>query len=278
MEFEQRGQVFDVQGVMVRQVCDVLTRNPQMLRCVVRSSVSTEVFRVFLSAIEGNAVEVTNENVDGLWALCDELQFWSLLRRGRVFTEALTYPIERQNARIEELEKQFQELSQHFQTWRQPAAQAQDGLERKMKTITADVGALNRAVSDQGIAQFQRGWATRLDSAIVSGLPFIFGEFRGKRFALLRQGDRDNFGVRDFHDRCDGHANTLILIEDTKGNIFGAFTPIEWESRLWVSDMTFMFPITATHTSAVTLPLAVVTPTTPDWTGRCFSRMLHISK
>jgi hypothetical protein len=36
-----------------------------------------EVFDVFLSAIEGNAVEVTNENIDDLWALCGEFQFWS---------------------------------------------------------------------------------------------------------------------------------------------------------------------------------------------------------
>jgi hypothetical protein len=72
-----------------------------------------------------------------------------------------------------------------------------------------------------------------LGSAIVSDFPEIFAEFRGKHFSLLWRGGRDGFGGRDFHSRCDGHANTLTLIEDTKGNIFGGFTPLEWESREW---------------------------------------------
>jgi hypothetical protein len=38
---------------------------------------------------------------------------------------------------------------------------------------------------------------------------------------------------RRFHGRCDGHANTLTVILDRNGNIFGGFTPIEWESRVW---------------------------------------------
>jgi hypothetical protein len=34
--------------------------------------VSSEIFGVFLSAIEGNAVEVTNENVDGFSSGADD--------------------------------------------------------------------------------------------------------------------------------------------------------------------------------------------------------------
>jgi hypothetical protein len=60
-----------------------------------------------------------------------------------------------------------------------------------------------------------------------------FTEFRGKRFSLLWRGSRDGFGAEAFHGRCDGHANTLTVILDTKGNIFGGFTPVEWESRVW---------------------------------------------
>jgi hypothetical protein len=54
-----------------------------------------------------------------------------------------------------------------------------------------------------------------------------FAEFRGKRFTLLWRG---GFGARDFHGRCDIHAPTLTLIQDTVGNIFGRFTPVESES------------------------------------------------
>jgi hypothetical protein len=58
-----------------------------------------------------------------------------------------------------------------------------------------------------------------------------------------------------FHDRCDGHANTLTLIKDTQGNIFGGFTPVEWETTsggkyLYKADpsgATFLFTLTNPH-------------------------------
>jgi hypothetical protein len=68
---------------------------------------------------------------------------------------------------------------------------------------------------------------------IASDFPKIFTEFHRRRFSLLWRGSRDGFDARDFHRRCDGHANTLTLILDTEGNIFGGFTPVEWESRVW---------------------------------------------
>jgi hypothetical protein len=71
-----------------------------------------------------------------------------------------------------------------------------------------------------------------LDSRIISNFPDIFAEFQRKRFSLLWRGSRDGFDVQEFHRRCDGHANTLTVILDTNGNIFGGFTPVEWESRI----------------------------------------------
>jgi hypothetical protein len=70
-------------------------------------------------------------------------------------------------------------------------------------------------------------------SLIVADFPALFAEFGGKRFPLLWRGSRDGLGGRDFHGRCDGHANTLTFIEDADGNIFGSFTPVEWESPQW---------------------------------------------
>jgi hypothetical protein len=55
----------------------------------------------------------------------------------------------------------------------------------------------------------------------------------GQRFLLLWRGGRDGFGARDFHDRRNGHANTLTVIFDTNGNIFGRFTSVKWKSRVW---------------------------------------------
>jgi hypothetical protein len=64
-------------------------------------------------------------------------------------------------------------------------------------------------------------------------VPEIFAEFRKKHFDLLWRGSRDGFKPQEFHGRCDGHANTLTVILDTEGNIFGGFTPVKWQSRVW---------------------------------------------
>jgi hypothetical protein len=71
-----------------------------------------------------------------------------------------------------------------------------------------------------------------LDSRIISDIPEIFAEFRRKQFSLLWRGSRDGFEAEEFHRRCDGHANTLTVILDMQGNIFGGFTPMEWESPM----------------------------------------------
>jgi hypothetical protein len=73
------------------------------------------------------------------------------------------------------------------------------------------------------------GW----DSAIVPDFPELFEDFKTKHFTLLWRGSRDGFHCWDFHRLCDGRPNTLTVILDTDGNIFGGFTPLEWESRTW---------------------------------------------
>jgi hypothetical protein len=70
----------------------------------------------------------------------------------------------------------------------------------------------------------------RWNSAIVPGFPTLFEDFKQKQLTLLWRGSRDGFRATDFHSRCDGHANTLTMILDTDGNIFGGFTRARWES------------------------------------------------
>jgi hypothetical protein len=67
-----------------------------------------------------------------------------------------------------------------------------------------------------------------LDSRIISDFPKNVAAFR--KFSLLWRGSRDGFQKEEFHRRCDGHANTLTVILDTNGNIFGGFTPVKWAS------------------------------------------------
>jgi hypothetical protein len=70
-----------------------------------------------------------------------------------------------------------------------------------------------------------------------NGLPAILEEFRHKRFRLLYRASEDGFLASSFHRRCDGHGNTLTFIRDTHGNEFGGYTPVEWESRDWYSNL-----------------------------------------
>jgi hypothetical protein len=98
-----------------------------------------------------------------------------------------------------------------------------------------------------------KAWCAGFASLIVADFPALFSEFGRKRFTLLWRGSRDGFGARDFHSPCDGHAPTLTLIQDTAGNIFGGFTPVEWESHMGgkfkadPSLMSFLFALKNPH-------------------------------
>jgi hypothetical protein len=72
-----------------------------------------------------------------------------------------------------------------------------------------------------------------IDSKIVNRVPALFEDVFGaaKTFQLLYRGSRDGFEAAAFHDRCDGHPNTISLILSTNGCIFGGYTPIAWSSR-----------------------------------------------
>jgi hypothetical protein len=96
-------------------------------------------------------------------------------------------------------------------------------------TTPAPPQALPPAPSAVALPAAPAGFA----SLMAADFSALFPEFRGKRFTLLWRGGRDGFGARDFHGRCDGHAATLTLIQDTDGKLFGGFTPVEWESRRW---------------------------------------------
>jgi hypothetical protein len=84
------------------------------------------------------------------------------------------------------------------------------------------------SILDYLLHSIPSGW----NSAIVPGFPKLFEDFKRKQFTLLWRGSRDRFKAQAFHSRCDGHPNTLTVILDARGNIFGGFTPVAWESPL----------------------------------------------
>jgi hypothetical protein len=106
-------------------------------------------------------------------------------------------------------------------------------LDSKIGQLDSKVNELNRLNSAVGQLREEISLlkVCKLRSLIVPHFPALFQEFRAKRFNLLWRGSRDGFTANEFHRRCDGRANTLTLIADTDGNIFGGFTPVKWDSN-----------------------------------------------
>ena len=53
---------------------------------------------------------------------------------------------------------------------------------------------------------------------------------------LLYRGSRDGFTAATFHSKCDGKSNTVCVIEDSDGNVFGGFADRPWHCSLDTRD------------------------------------------
>jgi hypothetical protein len=83
---------------------------------------------------------------------------------------------------------------------------------------------------DQRLRRFS--WCETLfgQSSIVATCPPPLQQFKSAKWRLLYRGTRDGFRSSDFHQKCDGCANTVTLILSTTGAIFGGFTSVPWDS------------------------------------------------
>jgi hypothetical protein len=164
-------------------------------------------------------MEITSENFYELSQLCDEFGCRDLGDRVTQFREAAGATIPRA-----EFLAAIARISQ---------------LEQDRQADAALIASLR--------AQLQPEWP-RLDSEILSEFPReILGDFQGKIFKLLWRGTRDGVTAPEFHLLCDGHSNTVTVILDVRGNVFGGFTPIAWGStNAYIEDRTghsFLFTL-----------------------------------
>jgi len=89
-----------------------------------------------------------------------------------------------------------------------------------------------------------------MDSAIVTAAQEIsllsLTGLETKSFSLLWRGSRHGFDSDAFHRLCDGKPNTVTIIKNTNGFIFGGFTSIPWwSSGSYEADNTaFLFSLT----------------------------------
>jgi hypothetical protein len=210
------GETFSTHSLALRQSCEKFADGPPSIPYQVSSSIPQHIFRLFLEAVNGREVEITGDNVNGLSQLAREFGFLRLLTklsdfRLSVLEEAAT---EHQLAN----EKRLLNLLEEITVLKSEVGKIPASSPLGVRDLPVEISALGSWVFP------------RLDSVIITEYPALFSDFRGKVFSLLYRGSRDGFGGRDFHNKCDGRPNTLTVILDSNGNIFGGFTPTPWES------------------------------------------------
>jgi hypothetical protein len=79
-----------------------------------------------------------------------------------------------------------------------------------------------------------------IDSKILarSEVGKIYKMVRASSFNLLYRASRDGFLAKDFHDKCDGIPNTIVLVKRRLSNyVFGGVTTKAWDSTgNWITD------------------------------------------
>ena len=76
-----------------------------------------------------------------------------------------------------------------------------------------------------------------MNCTLQNKLVELCGFPKDQSWQLKYKASIDGFKASDFHTKCDGIANTLIVIKSESGNIFGGFTEKEWHSiGGWVTD------------------------------------------
>jgi FtsZ-binding cell division protein ZapB len=291
-------ETFKIPALRAITKCSLFQNNPSLLVSPyqVQSSVSLSIFREFLSALDGNAIKITDTNLTELHRLCREFGFTEIAAKLSEFRPSMDFKKAEDadaRGRIAVLEEKSNQHSHVIAILQTEVTQLSTDFGRlagevsALRSASAGIETLSEEISalkaqnaqkqrDAVVEQFSMNFielrqelltqkaqiaampptvissenqppppspapsrpspqppVPSLDSRIISDIPEIFAEFRKKQISLLWRGSRDGFRTQEFHRRCDGHANTLTVILDTKGNIFGGFTPLEWESRVW---------------------------------------------
>jgi hypothetical protein len=224
--------------------CDLFADDPGLLQnpYKVTSPVSVEIFRTFISVLNGNTATITNANFRGLSLLCDEFHFGtfatevSAFQESDDFNEIEAYDLLTRLSTLDEVaQKQSEDLSaqrEHINELEQQVQQLQadwKAAKSELESLQLHLRA-NKGLDSVILSDFQAP-IPPFSPLFISKYPNIFQEFRENRFSLLWRGSRDGFEIASFHKHCDGHGNTLMIVIDTKGNVFGGFTPVAWTSN-----------------------------------------------
>ena len=76
-----------------------------------------------------------------------------------------------------------------------------------------------------------------------------------KKMKLLFRGTRDGMNAQSFHNKCDNNGETITLIQNDKGNIFGGYASIPWTNNsgsYFSAPDSFIFTLTNIHNTEPT--------------------------
>ena len=79
-------------------------------------------------------------------------------------------------------------------------------------------------------------------------------------YTLIYQATKNGFLISDFHSKCDGVLNTLMVIKTTDSYVFGGFTTLDWSTQLgsFQSDSNaFLFSLINPFNQSVKLSIAL---------------------
>jgi hypothetical protein len=216
-------------------------------------SLWTEIARLReLQSVFSNEVEEVREQLRDAKESADKAKDIGLV--SRAVAEEAEKKAEAHLGRMGRLEAEVMALrSGPVPAETKPAATAPTFLPSIVGEIRGEIDNFRMALKEARELAQPGGW----NSAIVPDFPRLM---KTKQFTLLWRGSRDGFRCLDFHSRCDGHPNTLTVILDTNGNIFGGFTPVEWgsckkhffgnEQAFWKADpslKSFLFTLKNPH-------------------------------
>ena len=100
----------------------------------------------------------------------------------------------------------------------------------KLKFIIDKIKNIGKAVFSSNLKSYNRFFDNKIYKSLMNkGIKKYFNK-NIRIFELLYQASIDGFGRINFHKKCDGKKNTIVLVITDNNRIFGGFTELEWDS------------------------------------------------
>jgi predicted CopG family antitoxin len=135
-------QTFTIPALQTMTKCSLFQNNPRLLASSyqIQSSVSLSIFREFISALEGNTINITDTNYTELKQLCEEFGFSEIAAKLSEFRPSVDFKeAEDANARgrIAALEEKANQHSHVIAIWQDKVTQLSTDFERLVGEVSA---------------------------------------------------------------------------------------------------------------------------------------------